>query len=653
MRTPILTQRFQYYTIIPYRDHTSLNRKEIFVTKKNMAIELSNVDFFEFYDTENRKVKFNQTYNLDLLNKKHFKKKNTKFFYASEDVDNITLEPWRRTKKEFYTIDEKHLKKHYGRAFSCVETHIMERSISVDGDSISVRFYTFNKYRKVNDRYFSKSRNSHGFKINLKTGNVVIYAGSGKTIKIRQNNFKFLKQVMHSFFGGKKMMIVGTTISDVTHPVNIEYDKNFNDDDFNNTLTHLILSKLDQRFILNSLNENEPRDKFFNLILELFVNVNKIKVPNNYQKLLSEWYPTKEYLKKNDNKLIASVLDRMKLKSKGLIKLLHKYPNIDMGRIVQLAKYFGFKDLHKYIPNINEAFFDGRIVSGEIGYEFDSMYSLLNNHYEYDIRDSERKCVLKIINELISEITNVDSNGTFRLGNSIEFSNRAYNSLSNNLSQLNDHINLLQRIRQHLPDVEMRATSMKDFHDEHIELSKIDRTIKKGYSIKYVFDEKLVRRIEEPIYPVINIGTEEQPIFKLDKDATPYYPVILKIDGEYDEEGGHMHHCVASYSNKETSIIVSLREDSPIGHERVTSEFDTRDKSCIQSKYFCNAVPPERFEFALEKLKERIKTYRGSIKSLRKEQIPLVINGVTIIKQEEEPFIDFIQREVQDYRNRV
>jgi hypothetical protein len=32
----------------------------------------------------------------------------------------------------------------------------------------------------------------------------------------------------------------------------------------------------------------------------------------------------------------------------------------------------------------------------------------------------------------------------------------------------------------------------------------------------------------------------------------------------------------------------------------------------------------------LEVLKERIKTYKGSIKSISKEKIPLVINGKTI-----------------------
>jgi len=118
---------------------------------------------------------------------------------------------------------------------------------------------------------------------------------------------------------------------------------------------------------------------------------------------------------------------------------------------------------------------------------------------------------------------------------------------------------------------------------------------------------------------------------------------LLKIDGEYTEEGSHMHHCVASYADKERSIIVSVREGSPTGSERVTCEFDVRDKSCVQEKYFCNAVPPERFEFALEKTRHRIKIFRGSIKSTSKEKVPLVINGVQLEIKEPDVFGNLLE----------
>ena len=140
--------------------------------------------------------------------------------------------------------------------------------------------------------------------------------------------------------------------------------------------------------------------------------------------------------------------------------------------------------------------------------------------------------------------------------------------------------------------------------------------------------------VENPISVTIGDGV-----------AKTFYPVLLKIDAEYSEEGGHMHHCVSSYADKDLSIIVSLREDSVFGFERVTSEFDVRDKSCIQSKYFCNAAPPEKFKDALKILKDRINKYKGSIKAVEKQKVPLIINGVQIKEQvEEETFIEYIER---------
>jgi hypothetical protein len=94
-----------------------------------------------------------------------------------------------------------------------------------------------------------------------------------------------------------------------------------------------------------------------------------------------------------------------------------------------------------------------------------------------------------------------------------------------------------------------------------------------------------------------------------------------------------MHHCVGSYADKEDSVIVSLRIGTTSGSERVTSEFSTHNKTCVQSKYFCNAKPPKIFEEPLEELVNRIDVYEKSIKSIKKEKVPLVINGIVVVKE--------------------
>jgi hypothetical protein len=337
-----------------------------------------------------------------------------------------------------------------------------------------------------------------------------------------------------------------------------------------------------------------------------------IKTPDNYRNLITFCYPTKPFLKKNDNKLVAAILDRLGIKSKQTIKLLHKNPDIDIISLFRLKKYFG-EEMFKYLSNINIGIFCKDMSDKTI-----SPYT--NNFYKekvtYDntfyLNDTEKYNLIKLFNEYAT----VNENN-----------HRMDTVLNSQLNQIDDHFLMIKKLRDYYPDMMLRAKNWKEFHNEHLELSRLDRLIKKGSVIEYVFDEKLISMIEEPIKV-----WELDGIYPSMEKYRMYYPVLLKQEMEYSEEGSHMHHCVASYSNKEISIIVSLRADSVIGSERVTNEFDVRDKSCTQSRYFCNQVPPEHFEVALDALKRRIGKYKYPIKSIEKRVIPLTINGIDVTK---------------------
>lgn len=619
MKKVVLVQRFQFYTIEPYRDFSHTQNRVENQIHNDLDVDLENVDFFTARvvspkDEQELFAILRDKFRIQLHNKNELKRKNTKYYYSEKsNGEDIMLERWSNKVPSFYTTKERHLLKHYGRPFSSVSTEIHERNITIDGDSISVRFYVYKKIRTVNNKFFKKTRSAFGFKINLKTGNIISYEGT-KTPKIRQNNFKHLQYVLTLFFGRTCGDIVyGYNDRMKNHPINLEAKKIFDNNEFIKSLTHLFLSKLPHNINMLSNNEENVLNKTFFLISEAFITINKIKVPNNYQKLLMDAYPTKQFLKKNDNKLIVSVLDRIGIKSKSTIKLVHKYPEMDLRRLMLLCRYFGYSQMHKYIHNINEKFFSEPNKNSNDMF-LGTVYQGIINKFEYDIKDSERKCLLKLMNEFFESVENEQKTTRTDVGVTVT-----------QFNTFNDHLDLLTKIRNHLPDIEMRATNLMDFHHEHLELSKIDRAIKKGYSIKYVFEDKLIEHIEDPIYVLDDYGNITQT----------YYPVLLKIDGEYTEEGAHMHHCVATYADRERSLIVSIREGSIYGNERVTCEFNTTDKSLVQAKYFCNAVPPERFEFALEKLNHRIKIFRGSIKSLSKEKVPLVINGVQIPTKEE------------------
>jgi hypothetical protein len=592
----VLTQRFNFFEISLYRDYSVLSSKPEKKKAESIELETQGIDkLFLFLEDENNNRVFHSSHTLYLHNKKEGKKKNTKYFYCEDGLNDekVRISPLGT----FYTQDEDKLKKYYGNPFASIKTSIYERTINMSDDKISIRFSRFEKTRQVNCKYFRKHSYSMGVSMNLKTGNIVIYQGDKKAIKIRQNSFLFLKDVLKQFLNETKTC-VGFFLGDKpkrAHKINDKFIEVFNDKEFNDTLFHVLSSKVSQPDTLYFINPKTITDFAYKGFVKLFVQTNNIKVPNDYEDLMLQWYPTKPYLKKNENKLIVSILDRIGLKSKSIIRLVHANPKIDISKLTLLGKYFGYSNVHKYIHNITPEYFKDNWKLFDDQTNIESMFSVLNERFEYDIKDTERSVLLKLINQFFNE---PEIHPT---------------SIKHQIGQFNDHLDLITRIRKHIPEMEIRCQNLKDFHHEHIELSKIERSIKKGYSIQYTFKEDLIKRIEEVIT----------------QDDEDFCPIILKTDGQYTEEGAHMHHCVATYADRENSIIVSIRESSAEGHERVTCEFNLQ-KELVQAKYFCNAVPPERFEAIIEKLTHRIKKYKGSIKSLGKEKIPLVINGKVI-----------------------
>jgi hypothetical protein len=116
-----------------------------------------------------------------------------------------------------------------------------------------------------------------------------------------------------------------------------------------------------------------------------------------------------------------------------------------------------------------------------------------------------------------------------------------------------------------------------------------------------------------------------------------FYPFILKREEDYSEEGSFMHHCVASYSDKDRSIIVSIRTQDK--SDRVTCEFDCQTGSLIQSKHFCNGQPPEDIAMAVVELTKKTKGYArlGLLNSISRQKVPIKINGIEVTPEQREP----------------
>jgi hypothetical protein len=286
-------------------------------------------------------------------------------------------------------------------------------------------------------------------------------------------------------------------------------------------------------------------------MLERFVELKKIKVSNDYGYWIKKYYPTEKFLKKNERKLIASILDMFQIKSKITIKIMHASKKLDIHSLARLCYLFG--DNHsKYIGSINLEHFE-------------------NSNYEDSIDGGYSKSKFaKEWKESIIDISNTEKENIVKIINNLGVSNRGYQRLlgktqtlitSNFLGELDDHFKMIHRLREFIPDLSMKAKTYDDFQNEHSELSKMISVIKKGYVIEYIFSDKMVNDVEKPIDLKIDLGDGNYG------DIT-FYPYILKREEEYNEEGSFMHHCVASYSNKDKSIIVSIRTENK--SDRVT-----------------------------------------------------------------------------------
>jgi hypothetical protein len=190
----------------------------------------------------------------------------------------------------------------------------------------------------------------------------------------------------------------------------------------------------------------------------------------------------------------------------------------------------------------------------------------------------------------------------------------------------------------------MRANNKTKFHTEHMELSKVITQIKKGWVIQYFYPEETIRQIQQPIscekkselWEHDSDGSKELITIVHDGDVM-IYPCVLTREEEYIEEGKFMHHCVASYAETDTSMIVSLRTEDQ--QDRVTCEFQISSGKLIQAKHFSNAQPPKHYEDAIDCVSDLIRIHArfGTLNWLKKERVPIKINGIEIEPEKREP----------------
>jgi hypothetical protein len=588
----IFTERFNSATITHYKDYCRISDKQKYKDAMNGEIDFLSWDK---PSVPSSKLKGSM---VSFPEKRGKRKVN--FFNEDNEVQQRFFMEYAG-KPTYDTTKNRHIIKHYGDKLSEITVKVVERTIVRRGDKITIKSYSATKSRSFNSIYFRKSSNSYSLTINLKTGNfttmISVNSSKVKTKKFRTNSFSELIRFIKSdtFFRlSKNFSSYSTLIGQIR--------ENFNDKVFSSTITNVL------GFQDTNVNYGERPEELISQLMDTFIKLKNIKSPNEeFEYLLTELYPTEKFLKKNDRKLIASVLDMLGIKSKLTIKILHENPGIDIFALHRFVGYFD-KDYNKYVGNINENIFKNsyrKTSYNNMGWTTKSQaITNKNSTTPFNLKDVEKENLIKIVNSL-------NGGGGFGSPKSIDY----------NLIQLiDDHINMINTIKQFNPEISINSKNISEFNTEHSELSKMVAAINKGWVIEYQYDKKTIDEIETPLDCLYDNET-----------LHVLYPKILRREEEYSEEGSYMHHCVASYANKDTSIIISLRDKD--NSNRVTCEFHIETGKCLQERSFCNAKPPATFEDGLLLLREKVlrQARWGTLSWKEKKKVPVKINGVEIV----------------------
>lgn len=535
-------------------------------------------------------------------------KQNIKYFYNKGDIsEKLELIPPSDKKKNYYVTKDRQIKKYYGDPFCRVEIKTHKRLIYRDENKVIIKTLFIKKYRSINWKFFRENKYYVCISFNLKTGNFTIIQNSGITKKrgggrthFSTNNFEKLKRLLNSH---TDFFMDGYTIYD--EKTKNEFLNVFNDKEFFNVIDkELLKHKLHTGIFFDITPDN-----IFDIIVNDFVVKRNIKVPNEYKSLLINYYPTQKFLKKNDNKLIQSILDMFGVKCKSTIKYLHENPDINISQFVNLCYFFG-KDYYHYINKIVPTYFKNNGFGTKYGvHNFESglhrgkdVIPVLPQN-NINLSKEEKDNILSILNESAG--------------------NRTWGSFE---GMLVDHFRMIESLKRYEPNLKLNSRTIYEFNTEHNRLSNLIMKINKGWTIEYQFNEKMLNDVESDLVAI-----------KDEFSLITFKPFILKRDEDYSDEGKYMHHCVAGYTNKDKSMIISLRTED--GVERVTCEFDIQSGRCLQSRYFSNQNPPDFFLDGLELLKEKVQKYArwGLLNWTEKKKVPMKINGIEVVIEEKKP----------------
>jgi hypothetical protein len=419
--------------------------------------------------------------------------------------------------------------------------------VEKDGDKVSIKTFHGWKHRRAGVQWFKVSKSMDFISVNVKTGDV--YVGGIQNYHLKR---KCKKHIRRNYFLGQPLYNMMSMI------------KNNIKGEGNETASFDAISTF--------MNEIDPNDSFGDLnfsqrLFKFYLNKRNIKFPNNFYVFMDYWFgpEIRKILKKNDNKMVDSVMERYKLSGKQLKKALHNCENLNINAYETARNIFGDDWLNQ----------DEDLILACLN--FKSGLSQPNEEFLNYASNEELKRVFKIFKEVVVNQT-LDSYTFF------------------------DHIRMYTELKQ-FGETDLRWMSSVDskakFREEHLDWSdKLDHYRKGDYT---------------RIYPEYSYDFIQKPISVGDHT---YYPLLLNNSDSYNKESAQQSNCVKTYIGKCSSIIVSVRKGNVDSDERATIEYQLKKLSSnkieikrIQSLGRFNKGLSEEWDDVLFKLDELMLYY--------------------------------------------
>ena len=464
----------------------------------------------------------------------------------------------RKKKAKWYgahkinATNEEEIKKHYGDVTKSVNIDRVTLVVEEKNNTVSLKCYTFERYRPVGMKYFIVRKTMHYVSFNSKYNN--FYSGNRQSKQkklisktIRTNDWRSIINELSSI--PPHFNHISMSKENTNDVFNIEvYNTNYGWDVMNKSLGVFFKRICEIKGVPSDFDNNRCRNLggLSEYFFSKYLTFNNFGYPDEWVKFLD--IPIKKnYLVKHSS-LVEGFMKQYNFKGTKLRKLLNQSPTLHFHSIYYLYNLLGVD----YFNKIKDDFFKN---SSTVSFSVQSNDDLLNN--------KEKSYVVDLINDC--DVT---------------------------ISVLQDHLGFKKKLETYGEYVKLKSNTRKEFNDEHYEWSNLLSSYRNGKVIRF-YEGEMKREIQEVIYGL----------------HVDYYPILLTNSEQYNNESQIQKNCVRTYLEDVNNFIISLRERDPKGDNRATIEYryvKGEAPKRVQSLGRFNESLHSNWDFVLEELDNRI-----------------------------------------------